>query len=160
MYKKENIAYYHYYKDDMAEHEEILWNFDEEQKISINHATKTITIQQSSETELDTPITEELLDFKEFLQTTEDKYKYYGIESIDNRECIKFSLTDTDDNINYYYIDLTNHSLYKSVFGKIYKTGFISLYTSTHTYSYDTVTDENILKFDINNYPDYKYIQN
>lgn len=74
---------------------------------------------------------------------------------MDGKECIKFSLMD-ENNITYYYIDIQKNCIYRKEEGTCYNNVFEVLFSTVYTYSESTVTDDDILKFDINNYPDYK----
>lgn len=88
-------------------------------------------------------------------------YKYCGKEKINGNNCIKVSFKEVYDNkiyLDYYYIDLKTNLILKE---EAYNgTSIMNLKkTSTYTYEYyfDVVKDEDILSFDINNYPDYQY---
>lgn len=80
-----------------------------------------------------------------------DKYKFIGKETIEGKKYIKFSLEDST-NKQIYYVDVEN-----KVVSKIEYYGEAELYqTNYYTYSYNTVKDEDIAKFDIKNYEEYE----
>lgn len=88
-------------------------------------------------------------------------YKFYGKEAIDGKKCIKFSLTsEYADKIemDYYYIELENNHIIKHEFYDGSKIDELeNKYTETYTYNFNTVTDDDILEFNKDNYPDYQY---
>lgn len=90
-------------------------------------------------------------------------YKFHGIETINGNKCIKVSLTDNYENeidVNYFYIDLeTNFIIKKESYSGKNKKELKRNYAETVEYNFNTVTDDQVLKFDINNYPDYEYIE-
>lgn len=85
-------------------------------------------------------------------QRKNDKYKYIGKEILEGKKYIKFSLEDST-NKEIYFIDVENR-----VVSKIeYYYGNNELYSTLYyTYSYNTVRDEDIAKFDISNYSEYE----
>ncbi len=87
------------------------------------------------------------------------KYKYIGKETIEGKECIKIEFTDINKLYKeYYYIDVSNRVVTKKEYYSNYGDGFELDTIYNYTYSYNTVTEEDIPKFDINNYPDYQYV--
>ncbi len=85
------------------------------------------------------------------------KYKYIGKEKVEEKEYIKFSI-ENDGKIakEIYYVDTQNKIMSKS-------ESYINTWSSTeldsitsYTYSYNTVTDEDVTKFDISNYSEYE----
>lgn len=88
-------------------------------------------------------------------------YKFCGREEIDEKDCIKISLTTKYEDkieIEHYYIELENNYIIKheSLEGRNIDE-IKNKYTETYTYSFNTVTDDNILEFNKDNYPDYQY---
>ena len=81
---------------------------------------------------------------------TAKNYKYLGRETLNNIEYIKFSI---NNELTYYINSQTNYIDKIEAY-----EGENLVWTLNYTYSYNTVTEDNILKFDINNYPDYEYI--
>lgn len=86
-----------------------------------------------------------------------ETYKYRGKEKVDGKQCIKIAFINNLETI-YEYINLEDN--------RIIKEEIYSMNTSneleksidiTYTYSYDTVTDEEIKVFDKNNYLDYQF---
>lgn len=59
----------------------------------------------------------------------------------------------------YYYIDISNRVVLKKEYYSYYGNGFELQSIYNYTYSYNTVTDEDIPVFDINNYLDYEYME-
>lgn len=95
------------------------------------------------------------------INDTIDSYKYCGKETIKGKECIKVSMTNkTSDGItiNYYYIDLETNLIIKyETFSGINKIFLRNYGTTIIDYDFNSVTENDILQFDINNYPDYEY---
>ena len=97
-----------------------------------------------------------------FIRSESSQYKYHGKEKIDDKQCIKVSLTSTTTNNvlskDYYYIDLSDNHIIKH---ESYKGNNLNelekIYEVTYTYFYNTITDDDIVTFDINNYSDYEY---
>lgn len=158
IYKKDKIIYNKHYTD--AENEDIIWDFEKKQIILINHTpTKNISFYNIEGEGLTNPINEYFYGISEELRNSEKKYKYYGKENIDGKECIKFSLTDDEGYIMYYYIDIQKKVLYKIEYGLNYDNQYTFFYSEKYTYSENTVKNEDILEFDISNYPDYKVLE-
>lgn len=151
IFAKDNKIHTRYITNGVCSYDRI-WNFETKQDIFIGHNTKSISIHQIEGRGKDNPLTQELFSFSRWFKLSIDKYKYLGKEEIEGKEYIKFSLTNKEySNKEYYYIDIED----KTVSKKEWYTGE-NVYKSTYTYSYNTVTDKDILEFDINNYPDYK----
>lgn len=133
---------------------ECIYNFKDKTEIYIHSSEeeKSIFVSSIHGNVKRNPLTEILIGFSRNLKCTQDKYKYLGKENFENKECIKFSLTD-DDSQKVYYVDSKDNTVvciknYRELYGNI---------TTTYTYSYGTVADDDILNFDISNYPDYEY---
>lgn len=86
-------------------------------------------------------------------------FKYCGKEIVNENNCIKISLTHTEDNIidvYYYYIDLESNYIVKfENYSGDNENNMHLISSETYKYCLDSVTDEDISNFDINNYPDY-----
>ena len=63
------------------------------------------------------------------------------------------------NNRTYFYVDADTGLLYQKEEGQYYNSTFTPYYKYNYTYSYDTVTDEDIFVFNIENYPDYIYTE-
>lgn len=136
-------------------------DFKDKNKINIyNNDSNKMILRHSIEGEGKiNPVTENLIGFSRTFRSTQDDYKYLGKEELDGKECIKFSLTNEKiHNKTIYYIDIKDRAIAKiesySITGDVINLSS----TSVFTYSYGTVTDEDILDYDINNYQDYEYI--
>lgn len=96
--------------------------------------------------------------FKDIIDTSFD-YKYYGKETINNKNYIKFSLSKREAHqiTEYlYYLNLNTNKISKiEIIIKDISNNIIKKDEFIYTYSYNVVTDNDILKFDINNYSDY-----
>lgn len=105
------------------------------------------------------PVTAEFERKSEF-NSPYKKYKYIGKENIEGKEYIKCSLT-SDNNLERtcYYIDIQDKTIAKIEYYTNYENEFELQSTTNYTYSYNTVTDEDVAKFDVNQYSDYKYIE-
>lgn len=161
IYRKDNLIYEHIYKDDMFQYEDVIWNFETKKKININYFFKDIHIEKIEGKGIVNPVNVLFDGLREGIKETESKYEYYGKVDVDGKKCLKFSLTNNElKERKYYYIDVENKNLYKKEVGSYYKSKFTLYYTFVYTYSYNTVTDEDILKFDPNNYQDFKIENN
>lgn len=91
-------------------------------------------------------------------------YEYYGEEIVNGKKCIKVSLTDNFSNnisITYFYIDLESNYIVKYETYNGSDVENLNLITKeSFEYELNTVTDDDILEFDINNYPDYEQFSN
>lgn len=90
------------------------------------------------------------------------KYEFHRKENVNGKKCIKVSFTDEYEDYasrHYFYIDLETNFIVKheAYYGDSKET-LEKTHTETYEYSVNTVTEEQFLKFDINNYPDYKFI--
>lgn len=90
-------------------------------------------------------------------------YKFHGKEKVNGKNCIKVSFTDDYEdkmNVTYFYIDLETNLIvgYESYSGKN-KKELQRNNVEIIEYNFNTVTEDKVLKFDINNYPDYEYIE-
>lgn len=172
IYVKDNIEYY-YYKSESNNSNIDDYNTD---GIGIYDRTKTINISNIDKTILVFNNTYnvsvlETLSKNSFFTAVEQHglyehrgiYKYCRKETINGKKCIKVSMTDNYDNkvsVDYYYIDLeTNLILKQEAYSgnniNELKLGRID----TYEYYFNSVTDNDIPKFDINDYPDYKYTE-
>lgn len=88
------------------------------------------------------------------------KYKYIGKEKNDGKKYIKFSIEyEKDIYKEIYYLDIENGTISKTeCYGKN-DNGLVLTSTINYTYSYNTVTDEDVAKFNVNNYSEYQYIE-
>lgn len=155
IYKKNNIIYTRAYSDSISNIEDTLWDLDTKKEIIINHIFKKIYIEDLKGDVLVNPVTSILVSYSEEFKNTDKKYKYYG----EDNNILRFSLSDELGYISYYYIDTQLNNLIKIENGTIYNNEFTLSSTTTYSYSYDSVTDNDILTFDVNNFPDYEYIE-
>ena len=142
-YKKDNYIYI-IQNNSSTEKAENLINTEEKTSIMILENAKAIVKSSTDNTE----ITINALDEFNRLVDENAKYKYLG-KSENN---IKISLSK-DDETEYFYINSESGNIEKTEF---YKDDAIKS-IAKYVYSYNTVTDDDILTFDINNYPDYTY---
>ena len=85
------------------------------------------------------------------------KYKYIGKEKIDGKEYIKFSMEHKNYGSKYiYYVDFQDRKVSKMEDYRNTIDGQELISITSYTYYYNTVTDEYIAKFNINNYSEYK----
>ena len=168
-YLNDKLAYENFYIND-EKIQEFTFDFETKKQVNIFHYSKEIFLYEIKDQNLNI-ISNRLNHYKDWIsKSLENSYKYYGNENINNNKIIKFSV-DFDENFFfnvetptrlYFYIDIENKSIQKVEHYNIVNNKEELVSTETFIYSYDTVTDENILKFDINNYPDYviKYGEN
>lgn len=86
------------------------------------------------------------------------KYSYLGKEKIEEKEYIKFSTEDNNGiSKEIYYVDIINKTVSK-IEKYVYTWSGLELASITnYSYSYNTVTDEDVAKFDVSNYQEYEY---
>ncbi len=91
------------------------------------------------------------------------EYKFLGKENVNGKKCLKvcFIIEDEETREDYYYIDLEDNKIIKQeVFTPNHSSGELEKTTElTYTYSYDTLTDNDVKKFDIDDYPDYLLLE-
>lgn len=144
--KKDQYIYYH------SDKYEELCNYENNSLIRINNKDKEIELYNK---EVHNPLDERLNMFESFINSNAYKYKYLGKENINGQECIKILFKDMYSE-TYIYIDVPNKVISK--FESYNKKNNEST-ISDLIYSNNIVKDEDILKFDIDNYPDYSYIE-
>ena len=85
------------------------------------------------------------------------QYEYLGRTEINGKECIQIRLTNEDGSIfDNYYINLEDNQIIKhETYEDDYFGGFNKTLDLNYTYTYDTVTDNDLKKFDMDDYPDY-----
>lgn len=148
-YMKDNNLYRHSYKDDIVQLEDALYNYSNSQEISIDYTSKTISVTKKDT--LENPIKETIQSQIDEIESSADKYEYLGTEEIDGKEYIVFSLEDKAEfSKTYYYLDYQNGCIDKIEYYSTYNDKL--MFTYEYTYSYDTVTDDDILTFDISDY--------
>lgn len=161
-YINDKLAYENFYVNN-EKIQEFTFNFETKEQVNIFHNSKEIYLYKLGEQESN--IISNKLDYYKGLisKSLENSYKYYGKENINNNKVIKFSV-DFEENffVNienprrlYFYINEENKSIEKIEHYNIVNNKEELVLTDNFIYSYNTVTDENILKFDINDYPDY-----
>lgn len=124
-----------------------LIDYDSKTEIQIDYTYKKINYFNVLKS--DNPIMPHITSYIGILNTAKN-YKYLGRETLNNIEYIKFSI---NNELTYYINSQTNYIDKIEAY-----EGENLVWTLNYTYSYNTVTEDNILKFDINNYPDYEYI--
>lgn len=135
--------------------EETIYDFENKTKTHIEHDIKKITKYTLDEN--DNLVALLYVFYSDGFRNDKDaKYEYLGKEVLNGKECIKFSLTyDNSIRKEVYYVDVQNKDIIQVEYYD--KNGAELKLTSTviYEYSYGTVTDDDILKFDSSNYPDY-----
>ena len=90
--------------------------------------------------------------------TASSSYKYVGKTQVNSRKCIEITLTKNIDSSlaeeTHFYIDSENYNILKI---SSYSNNLLT-YDITYSYSYDSVTDTNIIQFNAANYTDYKIL--
>lgn len=168
-YIKDNLLYTHQISSD-GKVAEVLCDYNALSQITIIHYEKIITALYNM-TDLKKTEANMVENFDIMVDENKSKFEYFGKEKINEKECIKVSLTHeylngTEGNYtsnvekNYYYIDLEDKHIVKIEFWKGPNLNELSkLQVYTYEYSCNTVTDDDILKFDKHNYPDYEYVE-
>lgn len=144
-YIKNNVVYI------KTEHSESIYDIENKKTIDINNELKDI---HCNVLDYDIPYLNSY-SFCQSVKTSakDNKYKYLGTEKIDNREYLKFAIFDKNSE-DYFYIDLDQKKLVKI---ESFDENKNKISTGVITYEEGVVKDEDILKFDINNYPDYRF---
>lgn len=150
-YVKDNVVYT-YQDGEKAQNIEMLYDFSKSELIAIIHDLKTITYFPSGESDKEYILSNNFN--YEWLKEYKEQYKYLGKEKIDDKIYIKFSITE-DDIKNIFYIDVENKYISKTENYKRDNNEYKLETTVNYKYLYNVVKDEDILKFDSNNYQDY-----
>ena len=165
-YRKDKVSYEKFSNGDNALHE-ILYNLETLEQNNIIHYSKeyyNLSIEDPSLDVIGARLSFFNTLMKEGITTS---YTFYGKEKIQDADCIKFSIDYTSDYFLgneypvrlYYYLNIDESRLEKlEYYNTSNATEHELLTTMEFYYSYDTVTDENILKYDANNYSDYSFI--
>lgn len=157
-YIKDDISYAVSKKDNGEIISESFYDYNTSKLTTIINSSKTITVADTLLKQVDQIPS---MNNNFFITSKNAEFEYIGKKEINEKQCIEICLTNKDSNKivkNYYYIDLEDNRIIKyeiyegSDENSLDKTGEI-----TYTYSYDTVTDDNIIKFDVSKYPDYEY---
>lgn len=164
-YEKDKVVYKkHMLNGELVQ--EFLFDTNSNKQTNILHYSKEIYFFENSKSSLE-KIMKEILK-EELLETEEAQktYEYLGKEIINGFECIKCSIIDEDGFIDIpekvkviFYISEENKRIEREEVYTIKENNFELYSTSDYEYSYDTIVDENILNFDLKNYPDYKIIE-
>ena len=161
-YIKDNNIYVSQ-KDNSSTIVETLKNLENSEQIIIMHTDKII-IKSSVVSNMEVPLKDTFSILAEKAKKSEElvKYKYCGKEIIGEKECIKVSIEENSTDkveVMYFYVDLENSYIIKyEYYEGINDKELNKIQTITYSYQFNSVTDDNIPKFDINNYPDYQYI--
>lgn len=149
-YIKDNMEYI-YQENKNQEKIEIYINNDSNTSTTVLHSERTITQNNNTnDNPFELPLKNDLLD--KLNNNTKYNYNFAGKEKINEINCIKISLINSENNENCnYYIDEN--------------TGYIVQYENESSknkeiYKYDinSVTDEQIKVFNLDNYSDYTFI--
>lgn len=160
IYKKGKITYVKDYTE--VAKDDIIFDYEKMEYICVHEDgfnNKNIDMRTIDENEegYTNIVDDYFYGMSEELRDSEKEYKYYGKENIDGIDCIRFSLYDKDSGyLTNYYIDTEKRALYKEETGIYYNDKYTFSSSTKYTFSENTVKDEDILQFDINNYPDYK----
>ena len=174
-HSNETVVLYEIYKKDSITYErqgktkesgkvisEKIYDLKNKYQIEINHEYGkfyTYFLENLQENEDLSSLTGMFNSYKSWLTDKSIKYEYCGKEELNGKEHIKFSINYNKEGKMYFYINLEDKSVSKT------ETYIINsdkteelLETAIFTYSYNTVTDENIFgAFDISKYPEYEF---
>ncbi len=139
---------------------EYFYSFEESKLTLVNHQNKTI-LEFSNKTP---NVLNGVLLQQEFLWNSNTlEYNYIGKEIINDEQCVKVNFTENNyDKIQeyIYYVNLTNNEIIKlEIFEGTNINDLKKQKEIMCTYSYNTVTPDDIKKFDINNYSGYSFTQ-
>ena len=154
-YLKDNVNFITGKSQDGSDYQ-ILSNYNTGSKVSIFPSTKTIISSKVDTQKLDGISISEI----DLLlnATASNSYKYIGKTQVNSRKCIEITLTKNIDSSlaeeTHFYIDSKNYNILKI---SSYSNNSLT-YDITYSYSYDSVTDTNIIQFNAANYTDYKIL--
>lgn len=148
---------------------ERLYNTKENFEINIQHHYNSISLDPIDNEYNKNPFLRYMQMSKNLLHT-HDKYKYFGTENLEGKECIKISLSNKNSE-TYFYINKEDNRMIKIESYQDTKVSnleesninngkFPLAFTIQFTYSYGTVTNEDIPNININDYPDYNFTDN
>lgn len=147
-YIKDNNEYI-YQENKNQEKVEIYIDNENNTSITILHTEKTITQNNITENiDFEAPLKNNLL---EVLNNKEEySYTFKGKEKIDEINCLKISLTNNENSNYTYYIDEN--------------AGYIVQYENenskeTYKYNINSVTDEQLKMFNLDDYSEYSLIE-
>ena len=144
-YLKDNVNFITGKSQDGSDYQ-ILSNYNTGSKVSIFPSTKTIISSKVDTQKLD-GISISEIDL--LLNATASNY---------SKKCIEITLTKNIDSSlaeeTHFYIDSENYNILKI---SSYSNNSLT-YDITYSYSYDSVTDTNIIQFNAANYTDYKIL--
>ena len=157
-----NNFYYVIYKANSSSEilQESFYNPETMEMTDVDLEQKGILITPSTSLE-NLPFLTSIEDFTNS-KTNAIEYKYLGKENTNGKKCLKVRFTRDDDGIieDYYYIDLEDNNIikhetyYQNYSGEFEKTSEI-----TYSYTYDSLSDNDVKKFDIDDYPDYLLLE-
>lgn len=88
-------------------------------------------------------------------------FKYLGMETVNEKDCLKVSLTNNYpeyQDVDIYYIDLETNLIIKNEFySSKDQEELVKKHVEVNIYEFNTVTDEQVKLFDLDNYPEYSY---
>lgn len=152
IYLKDNKIY----TRELDGNRECLYDYENKKEIQIEHENKKISyfpIDKSNN-----PLTE-LLNYNiSIIKNTNGKLENKGIEKKDGKEYTKI-LLNTKDTQMYFYIDKIQKLIDKIEYYNKVGNEYEYCGSDVFTYSYNTVTDDNILNFNIDNYAEYEVIE-
>ena len=157
LYENGNIIYI-FQENDCGDVVEQIYNLDSSIHITIDHSQKSITNTVINEK---VELKPEGIDNFAILKKTNKQYRYNGKEYIDGKKCIKISFTNQDTNsigITYFYISIEDKYIIKTEYYEGSSLNSLNKISSQKfEYLFNTVTDKDILSFDIEKYKDYQY---
>ena len=166
-YIKDNYIYSITKNSDSEVIGKVLYNKENSELITILDNQKQITVNNNNldENNKNTKVLKDESFMTLINSNAGADYEYCGKEEINGKECIKVSLLNKNvvEKVEkeYYYIDLEdNHIIKNEIYEGTDENNLKKTDEITYTYSYDTVKDEDILKFDRADYPDYEYFDN
>lgn len=161
IYVKDEKTYVHIKDFKRSTDEEFLCDYKNNTEIKINHTEELFEINFANNKYYSRhPLYYEIRAHKMFF---DNKYKYLGTQTLGGKEYIKILLYSRYNRL-YMYINQEDRRISKvEIYSKydendVKQHKYILNWKNIFSYSYDTVTDEDIPEFDINNYPNYNLI--
>lgn len=152
IYKKDNLE--HKIEKTSTLNQESWFDFEKYISKDIDHTHKAFNVYYSSTSEYMSSMQTQIDNIFGLVEDTTMKYKYYGKELLDEKEVIKFSLSNnSNQSEQIYYLDVQTNTIIEIDY---YDNNELVL-KEKYTYSYNTVTDEDVKEFNNADYPEYEY---
>lgn len=131
---------------------EIYTDYNTNERINVDDNTKAIIYFK-----LDNIGTSYTGDQETVLKASKENYSYLGKEEVNGKEIVKFKVQEGSSEI-IMYLEPETGNIIKSEYYYVVEGNLEKVEETTYEYTYNNVNE--IKTFDIENYPEYKYIEN